>query len=312
MPLTANAVELLAQWCALSEAIADIRAKARSDFFGYDEPGTIKYMTGADELNTRERRFLGWFAFSFRLPDGQHPAELAASNLLKGADLESTVKVIQGTRYIMAVVTMIIPGKVVFLELENETFELHSNYLSREFQKDDVLCLHLLPVGRNRWVHGPGWMVWPVRFGSGIRSNLKKIQFTPVEVERFLQQRKTGNEKPQADRPRDNTLAEAVTRMTKAAKEAGKNQFIRSQEEWEKIIISCMKANNFNRFSKDIVKWAGNVASMDELNSWLALSTNIWNNVPQPDRGNRSANEIIAEYDLREKGPESKAGNNNV
>jgi hypothetical protein len=59
-----------------------------------------------------------------------------------------------------------------------------------------------------------------------------------------------------------------------------------------------MKANDFNRFSKDIVKWAGNVASMDELNSWLALSTNIWNNVTQPDKGNRSANEIIAEYDL--------------
>jgi hypothetical protein len=59
------------------------------------------------------------------------------------------------------------------------------------------------------------------------------------------------------------------------AKAAGKGPFIRSQEEWKGIVISCMKANDFNRFSKDIVKWAGNVASMDELNSWVALSTHI-------------------------------------
>jgi hypothetical protein len=59
MALTANMVELLAQWCAQNEAVADIRARARGDFFGYDEPGTIKYMPGSEELNARERRFLG-------------------------------------------------------------------------------------------------------------------------------------------------------------------------------------------------------------------------------------------------------------
>lgn len=69
MSLSAKIVEELAQWCARSETIADVRAKARGDFFGYDEPGTIKYMGGAEELNTRERRFLGWFTFYFRLLD---------------------------------------------------------------------------------------------------------------------------------------------------------------------------------------------------------------------------------------------------
>ncbi|MBA7679260.1 hypothetical protein ES703_87547 [subsurface metagenome] len=59
MPLTANMVEELAQWCAGSDILADVRSKARGDFFGYDEPGTIKYMVGTGEVNGRERRFLG-------------------------------------------------------------------------------------------------------------------------------------------------------------------------------------------------------------------------------------------------------------
>jgi hypothetical protein len=31
---------------------------------------------------------------------------------------------------------------------------------------------------------------------------------------------------------------------------------------------------------------------LDELNEWLALATEIWNNTPQPDRGYRTAYEI--------------------
>ena len=120
MPLNNNLVEQIAQWCAQSDVIADIRAKARSDFFGYDEPGTIKYMGGADELNSRERRFLGWFAFSFRLTEGQHPAELAVAALLNGADLNSALKSIQGARCVLAVVTMVMPGKSLILKLEDE------------------------------------------------------------------------------------------------------------------------------------------------------------------------------------------------
>ena len=56
-----------------------------------------------------------------------------------------------------------------------------------------------------------------------------------------------------------------------------------------------MKASDFLLFGKDIGRRAGKTESLDELNKWLALSYNIWNNVPQPDRGNRSPNEIAAE-----------------
>lgn len=41
-------------------------------------------------------------------------------------------------------------------------------------------------------------------------------------------------------------------------------------EEWKTLVLACMKANNFNRFSKDVVKRVGEVPSLDDLNRWLA------------------------------------------
>jgi hypothetical protein len=35
---------------------------------------------------------------------------------------------------------------------------------------------------------------------------------------------------------------------------------------------------------------------VEDLNKWLGLAVNIWNNVPQPDRGNKSAVEIVDDY----------------
>ena len=83
--------------------------------------------------------------------------------------------------------------------------------------------------------------------------------------------------------------------MSEAAKADGKDKLVRSKEEWNTLVLTNMKSNNFNKFTKDITKWVGNVSSLDDLNRWLAMATNIWNNVPQPDRGNRTANEMVAE-----------------
>lgn len=41
----------------------------------------------------------------------------------------------------------------------------------------------------------------------------------------------------------------------------------------------------------------GTVNSIDELNKWLGLAMNIWNNTPQPDRSGKSPFEIGREYD---------------
>jgi len=302
MPLTANTVEQIAGWCLQSEIIAGERSKARGEFFGYDEPGVIKYLEEVEELNTRERRFLGWFCFTFRLPDGKYPAELAADSIFSGAELKSALKSIQGVRFVMAVVTMVAPGKGAYLNLEDEEFEVDSRYLSQNIEKDDVLCAHILPVARNRWVIGPGWLTWPTRFGPGIRSRLKQFQLDPIALERFLQQRSPGigiEDKPKIDYPQDKNLEAAISRMTEAARAAGKDRLVLSTEEWKKTVLNYMKIEEFIKFSEDIVKRAGKVTSLDELNRWVALGTNIWNNVPQPNRGNRSPNEIAAEYRSR-------------
>ena len=296
MALNANLVEQLAAWCATSDELADVRSKARSDFFGYDEPSEIKYLPGAGEVNGRERRFIGWFGFSFRLPDGRHPAEMAAANLLDGTRLSSALKSIQDSRYIMALTTMVIPGKGVYLELEDEEFDVGSRVLSRELSKGDALCAHVLPAGRGRWVVCPGWLVWPTRLGPNMCANLRKIQPDPILLERFLQQRASaGDKKPRVDYPRENTLEEAVARMTEAAQAAGKPRLVRSVLAWKRSVLACMRSGDMTRFSEDVMKRLGDVPSLDDLSRWLALAMNIWNTTPQPDRGGRTAQELSRE-----------------
>lgn len=65
MPLTNSMIEQLTEWCALSDVLADVRSKVRSDFFGYDEPGAIKYMAETGEVNGPREALLGlaWFQF---------------------------------------------------------------------------------------------------------------------------------------------------------------------------------------------------------------------------------------------------------
>ena len=300
MPLTNSMIEQLTEWCALSDVLADVRSKVRSDFFGYDEPGAIKYMAETGEVNGRERRFLGWLGFSFRLPDGKHPAELAAAALLTGAGLTSALESIQQARYVMAIVTMARPGKGVYLELEDEEFEVDSRILSNVLYKDDALCAHIMPVGRGRWMVCPGWLVWPTRLGPGTRSRLKKFQLDPIKLERFLQQRaSTAEERPKIDYPRDNTLEEAVARITAVAQAEGRDKLVRPAKEWKALVLSCMEGNDLNRFSKKVMRWVGTVSSLDDMNKWLALAMNIWNATPQPDRGGKTAYEMGQQFDNR-------------
>jgi len=296
MPLTASMVEQLAAWCATSDTLADIRSQARGGFFGYDEPGEIKYLPGTGEVNSRERRFVGWFGFSFRLPDGRHPADMAAASLLDGALLSSALKSIQDARYIMALTTMVISGKGVYLELEDEEFEIDSRILSQALSKGEALCAHVLPVVRGRWLVCPGWLVWPTRMGPGMRANLRQFQLDPILLERFLQRRATaGKEKPPVDYPRDTTLEEAVARMTGAAQAEGRDRLVRSVAAWKRSVLACMKSDDLTKFSKDVAKRVGDVPSLDDLNRWLALAMNIWNTTPQPDRGGRTAQELSRE-----------------
>ena len=303
MTLNANIVEQLAEWCLRDDALAEVRAAARRDFFGYDEPGEARYMEGAGDITSRERRFLGWFALTFKLPDGRCPAELAASVILNGNELASVIDSIRGSRYVLAMVAMANPGRGLILKLEDEEFTVGSRQLSRLFNRDDALCAHIIPAGQRGWLVGPGWLSWPMRIMPGMQSMLKKFQPSPIDLERFLQQRKDPSEDgPKVELPRDSSLKAAVARMTKAAKAEGYENLIMTPTQWKKLVLSHMKSSQINDFSKEIVDRVGEVNSVEEVNKWLGLAMNIWNNTPQPDRGGKSPFEIIREYDIQSGG----------
>jgi hypothetical protein len=135
MALNANMIEQLTEWCLKDSALADVRASARRDFFGYDEPGEVHYMEGAGDVTSRERRFLGWFVLTFKLPDGRCPAELAASAILRGNELTSAIDSIRGSRFVLAMVAMVNPGRGLILRLEDEEFTVESRQLSRLFNR---------------------------------------------------------------------------------------------------------------------------------------------------------------------------------
>jgi len=222
MTLNANMVEQLAEWCLRSDTLADIRATARRDFFGYDEPDEAHYMEGAGDITSRERRFLGWFALTFKLPDGRSPAELAADAMLSGSELASAIDSIKGSRYVLAMVTMINPGRGLILRLEDEEFTVDNRQLSRLLSQDDALYAHIIPTGRRGWLVGPGWLQWPMRIMPGMQAILKKYQLSPIDLERLLQQRFESSEnRPKIELPRDSSLKAAVARMTKEAKADG-------------------------------------------------------------------------------------------
>jgi hypothetical protein len=297
MALTNNLVEQLAEWCLRSDTLADIRATARGEFFGYDEPGEIRYMQGANDITSRERRFLGWFALTFKLPDGHHPVELAAAAILSRSELIRVINSIENSRYVLAMVAMVIPGKGVILRLEDEEYVVENRQLSRIISRDDALCTHLIPTGRRGWLVGPGWLKWPIKIRPGMQAELKQFQLNPIELERFLQQRRDPSEaRPKVDLPRDTSLKAAVARMTKEANTEGRQGLIMTVGQWKKLVHAFMKSTQINEFSREIINRVGKVKSIEEIDKWLGLAMNIWNNTPQSDRVSKSPFEISQEY----------------
>ena len=298
MALNTNTVEQLADWCLRSDTLADVRSAARRDFFGYDEPGEANYMEGVGDVISRERRFLGWFALTFKLPDGRYPAELAAAAILSGSNLTSAIDSIKSSRYVLAMVAMVNPGRGLILKLDDEEFTVDNRQLSRLVNRDEALYAHIIPAGRRGWLVGPGWLQWRIRIMPGMQAMLKKFQISPIELERILQQRKDSSlDSPKMELPRDSSLKAAVARMTKAAKAEGRQSLIMTSAQWKKLVLSHMRSSQITDFSKDIVGRVGRVNSVDEINKWLGLAMNIWNNTPQPDRGGKSPFEISQEYD---------------
>ena len=90
--------------------------------------------------------------------------------------------------------------------------------------------------------------------------------------------------------------------MTKAAKAEDRPNLIMTTPQWKKLVIPYMSSGKHAEYSKEIVNRVGKVKSNDEINKWLGLAMNIWNNTPQPDRGGKSPSEISREYDIQSGG----------
>jgi hypothetical protein len=136
----------------------------------------------------------------------------------------------------------------------------------------------------------------------GMEANLKKFQLSPIDLERFLQQRKKSSEAPLKEMPRDSSLEAAVARMTEAANSEGRLKLIMTTNQWKELVIPYLSSGKHTDFIQVIVNLAGKVKSTDEINRWLGLAMNIWNNTPQPDRGGKSPYEMSQEYNIQSAG----------
>ncbi|MDA1280768.1 MAG: hypothetical protein O3B95_12165 [Chloroflexi bacterium] len=289
-------IEEIADWCSSSLDLGDARQAGRQMFYGDDDWRSIEYMDGADTEISRARRFIAWFMFTYALPDGRVPARVAAEALYHGRFLEEVRLSIRGSRYVTAVVTTLEPGRSVFLELEGEWFEVRSRELSHLLEPGITLVAWLIPNRRGQWLFGPGWLELPYSVGPNMRQSLSNFQMDPIDVDRFL--RKPAEEEvsanPEAEYPRDGSLDDAVTRMTEAAREECNERLVMSREEWTGLVLRHLLRNDAAGFSQAIVERVGSVQVFEDINRWLGLAMNIWHNTPQPDRGGKTAFELMA------------------
>lgn len=291
MAVTASQLEEIAAWCGTNRELQEERDQARRLFFAEDDPRPTHYLEGAGDYNAGMRRFLGWFSFSFRLPDGDTAGLGAAKALYRFSNREETLQAVSSARYVLAIVGSVVSGQGVSLALEDERLEVRDRRWSRLLSTDDAVAAHLLPTGRQgQWLAGPGWLQWPVRLGPNMRQNLRQFQPDPIGVERLLQMREDPRDR--VDWPQDETLGEAVARMTAAAEEAGLPQLVMSVPEWEALVVSHLHNPGANAFAQEIIERLQGIDDLDELNRWVQLGANIWNTTPQPDRDGKTALEL--------------------
>jgi len=285
-------VEQLTAWCFNAEELATARKKAWAIYFAEDDPRPVKYWGGAEEQNSRERRFLGWFMFDHTLPSGEKPAAVAVKRLYTAGMQDELLQAIAGTRYVNAVVRSVI-GRSVFLRLEDERFEVRSPIWAANLKRNQAIVAHIVPVRHRYWLPGPGWMVWPVSIGPGMRESMKSFQIDPIRVERFLQGRsESEEEKPRRQRPEDRTFEAAVARMTDWAQQRGYSGLVLSPEEWQALVLKHLRAMRPTAILNDLLAKVGALESEEDLQAIVHLAMNIWNNTPQPDRGGKSAHEL--------------------
>lgn len=291
MAVSASQLEAIATWCADCMELHAARSAGRRIFLGEDDDRSGPYWPGAQDVPARERRFLGWFMFSFRLPDGRLPAELAVERL-QLADQDDALRAVQGHRYVLAVVSTILPPGTVFLELEAERFEVRQRQWARVLQRGHAVAAHLVPVRKGVWLPGPGWVELPLVVGPTMREHLKEFQTDPIAIERVLQGRGEREPSEHFTSHQALTLAEAVARMTEVAQQLGSPELMMSGEDWASLVRDHFDDLAATAFFQEVIRRAGETASIEQVQLVTTLASEIWNATPQPDRGGLTAREL--------------------
>jgi hypothetical protein len=297
MAFTASQLEEIISWCFRTRALGLERNQAQRQFFGDDDERQVQYWKGAGDMVSRQRRFVGWFAFDFRLSDNRQPAQFAAESLYRGADLVESLDAVRRNRFVLAIVGSTDAKRTTFLELEDERFEVRNTTWAQVMVRGSAVVAHLLPVRNRFWLAGPGWLEWPIGIGPNMRSDLSKFQFDPIQLERLMQGRVSNlDDIPRALPPEDATLEEAVARFTTAATNAGRPDLVLSVDQWRALVLDHLSDADPNAYFQAVVARLGSASSLDNLNLWLGLANNIWNATPQPDRGGKTALELSAPW----------------
>ena len=289
MGITARLIEEVAQWCAIDDSLGEEREEALLDF---PRGAAAGYWPGAGGANARHRRFLGWFMFTLREGQDRTPAERGADALCDGVERSQAALAFRGAQYVLAVTRSVLPGRSVFLEIEERRFEIPNRQWSRSFSPGCLIAAHLVPTERRGiWLPGPGWMELPLHAGPNMQRELGHLQADAVSLEKML----CGKlDTPAPVRHSSATLAEAVERMSRLARERGHPELILSEESWSSMVLRYMEEMDATGFYTTITASAA-PADIDDAQLWTDHASDIWNNTPQPDRGGKSAAQLVEE-----------------
>ncbi len=291
MAITQATIEELGAWCWQTPQLAPIREQAWDEFFGVDDPRPVDYMQGTEGLNTRERRFLGYFMFTFRLPSGETPAERGAFELYAGPDRAEALTAVRSAVYVFASVRSKF-DRSVYLSAGGREFEVRSSSWARELAKAGIVAAHLIPPRAQYWLPGPGWVSMPLTIGPDSVASLTSADADPIDTERLLQNRSSGEERPATPLPTDSSLAAAARRMRAWAYAHDEPRLIASPGTWSARVRKHFPDYRAMAFFQDVMDLAEHVSSEELANELAGLASNIWNNTPQPDRGGKSARQL--------------------
>jgi hypothetical protein len=84
--------------------------------------------------------------------------------------------------------------------------------------------------------------------------------------------------------------------MSAAAAPEGRDRLVMSVSEWEALVLEHLNNPDITTFAQEITRRVGDVQDIKDLQRWLDLAINIWNNTPQPDRGFKSATELASQW----------------